>query len=532
MNNNSEFKRLNFFTGFFTTADDWNAGEAYHLAKRRLHNRLLHRAGVMEGLDVAVDGGLKVIVEAGAALDNAGNLIYVAGPETVTLTAPNSEPTQFFITVGYHEKETDCDKNVQDPDYSGFTRITEKPSIKARETIPADHIELARVVLLPGAEQISEPEKPNEPRENELDRRHVSRAGIVDDEVEARLTAAKERIRSLYQYYQAWHRKQNQGLHNPGVLVTVLEELKVVAAGDFFIHVLPGAALDAAGNQLFLEEQWSRTIELPEDPRTIYIAARFDDKFLDYLDDFTRPFNGSFDTVFIKATTAKPNNKDWMELARIFLEPSTTEIVDHHGDEDYGPGVIDLRNRMFASSISTKPAVLPWDLQERIKVTMETTRENFALVAARFPSLAVDDVRHVALNIQMSRDILEYHQLTTRIEVLAAMEQDAEHDLGRLFPTFDQEARILRLSRSYRRPDEWVERWKQCGGFCSGCYWLQQKQHATCRRSSSRHRLPMQVLICRSRLQVTRPLSPWMPVDHKRLQGMKSCAIAGKRNSR
>jgi hypothetical protein len=73
MNNNSEFKRLNFFTGFFTTADDWNEGQTYHLEKRKLHNRLLHRAGVMEGLDVVVEGGLKVIVEAGAALDFASD---------------------------------------------------------------------------------------------------------------------------------------------------------------------------------------------------------------------------------------------------------------------------------------------------------------------------------------------------------------------------------------------------------------------------------------------------------------------------
>ena len=37
----TEFKRLNFFTGFFTTAADWTDGETYHLEKRRLHNRAL-----------------------------------------------------------------------------------------------------------------------------------------------------------------------------------------------------------------------------------------------------------------------------------------------------------------------------------------------------------------------------------------------------------------------------------------------------------------------------------------------------------
>ena len=43
----ANFKRINFFEGFFTTDEDWNAAEAYHLEKRRLHNRVLHTPGVI-----------------------------------------------------------------------------------------------------------------------------------------------------------------------------------------------------------------------------------------------------------------------------------------------------------------------------------------------------------------------------------------------------------------------------------------------------------------------------------------------------
>lgn len=48
MSMDTAFQRLNFFTGFFTTADDWNQGQEYHLEKRKLHNRGLHTAGVID----------------------------------------------------------------------------------------------------------------------------------------------------------------------------------------------------------------------------------------------------------------------------------------------------------------------------------------------------------------------------------------------------------------------------------------------------------------------------------------------------
>src|SRR3979411_2197830 len=53
----ANFKRINFFEGFFTTGEDWNAAEAYHLEKRRLHNRVLHTPGVVP----VVGGGLRVM---------------------------------------------------------------------------------------------------------------------------------------------------------------------------------------------------------------------------------------------------------------------------------------------------------------------------------------------------------------------------------------------------------------------------------------------------------------------------------------
>jgi hypothetical protein len=87
------FKRLNFFTGFFTTADDWNDGESYHLEKRKLHNRALHRAGILSGvgdeLAVEPDGQLSVKVKPGAALDGYGNLLLFDAVKPLPVTPPS-----------------------------------------------------------------------------------------------------------------------------------------------------------------------------------------------------------------------------------------------------------------------------------------------------------------------------------------------------------------------------------------------------------------------------------------------------------
>ena len=55
------FKRINFFKGFLTTEKDWNDAERYHIDKRRLHNRMLHSAGIVHGyaMDLKVSARTK-----------------------------------------------------------------------------------------------------------------------------------------------------------------------------------------------------------------------------------------------------------------------------------------------------------------------------------------------------------------------------------------------------------------------------------------------------------------------------------------
>ena len=43
------FKRINFFKGFFTQAEDWQSAQEYHIEKRKIHNRFLHIPGIVYG---------------------------------------------------------------------------------------------------------------------------------------------------------------------------------------------------------------------------------------------------------------------------------------------------------------------------------------------------------------------------------------------------------------------------------------------------------------------------------------------------
>src|SRR2546426_12589627 len=82
----ANFKRINFFEGFFTTDEDWNAAEAYHLEKRRLHNCVLHTPGVVPveagGLQLTARGrgGLSFEGAPRYGSQRGGNELGVGGP--------------------------------------------------------------------------------------------------------------------------------------------------------------------------------------------------------------------------------------------------------------------------------------------------------------------------------------------------------------------------------------------------------------------------------------------------------------------
>jgi hypothetical protein len=68
-------ERVRFFFGQLLTANDFETEQTYHIIMRRLHNRLLHGAGIVEGLRVSADddqSGAVVVLSPGFALDGLG----------------------------------------------------------------------------------------------------------------------------------------------------------------------------------------------------------------------------------------------------------------------------------------------------------------------------------------------------------------------------------------------------------------------------------------------------------------------------
>ena len=175
MSNNTELKRMNFFTGFFTTAADWTQEQQYHLSRRKLHNRRLHTPGVMRGekselkvIKKDSNSAFEITVLPGAALDDQGNEIYLAEERVLTI-----DPTQYqlpqpvYVAIYHYEEKTDYADNVQDPEYSGYTRWTETPRLEITSTPPDNpsRLELARIQLQPNVPVIPGPEAPASPGE-------------------------------------------------------------------------------------------------------------------------------------------------------------------------------------------------------------------------------------------------------------------------------------------------------------------------------------------------------------------------------
>jgi hypothetical protein len=195
MNDIVEFKHMNFFTGFFTTAQDWNDGQQYHLEKRKLHNRTMHTPGIVRGekneLQVLPRGGLLLEVQPGAGLDGLGREIYVGQPQELSIG--DGLTGTVYIAIQFAHHDSDYVKNEQEPLYSGYTRVTETFSIQARSSVPDNEtwLELARIDLGTGLTEITGAD---------IDRSQVLWAGAVGVVLPELEPEIKERIKDEMDY--------------------------------------------------------------------------------------------------------------------------------------------------------------------------------------------------------------------------------------------------------------------------------------------------------------------------------------------
>jgi len=174
------FKRINFFKGFFTQAEDWQAAEDYHVEKRKLHARAMHTPGIVEGLEVQADThGSSLTVRPGYAIDARGRDLFLADEVEIRVDQPSlPESGTVYVVIHYREKKVDKRVNPVHPDYTDFAFVKESPVVEVTARAPDlnEAIEIARVELS-DAPAIKNPKNPSDPARNEIDRRHVPRAG-------------------------------------------------------------------------------------------------------------------------------------------------------------------------------------------------------------------------------------------------------------------------------------------------------------------------------------------------------------------
>ncbi|HZJ66455.1 MAG TPA: hypothetical protein VFD36_23270 [Kofleriaceae bacterium] len=186
-NQQQGFKRINFFKGFLTTEKDWNDAERYHIDKRRLHNRMLHSPGIVNGYagDLRVTararGDLSVEVQPGYAIDGMGNdlMIFDAAIRNINLEEFRL-PQTIYVVLRYYEELTDFIAYKENLEYKGHRRVLESCRVELSQTEPdiAREVELARIHLEKGVQRVRDARDPADPKPNEIDMRFTPRGGL------------------------------------------------------------------------------------------------------------------------------------------------------------------------------------------------------------------------------------------------------------------------------------------------------------------------------------------------------------------
>ena len=181
------FKRIIFFNVFLTTEKDWNDAERYHIDKRRLHNKMMHSAGIVYGFsgDLRVTararGDLSVEVQPGYAIDGMGNDLMI---HDATIRNINLEefklPQTIYVVLRYYEELTDFIAYKENLEYKGHRRVLESCKVEISQTEPdiMREVELARIYLEKGVNRVRDARDPANPAPNEIDMRYTPRGGM------------------------------------------------------------------------------------------------------------------------------------------------------------------------------------------------------------------------------------------------------------------------------------------------------------------------------------------------------------------
>lgn len=141
--------RVRYYDGEFLKDEDFIDDQKFHMDRHRRHERLMHVAGIAEGLDISVvpdATGTRLKVSAGTALDSLGRQILLSTDRLIDIK-PEWTATSgsvWTMTIRFNEKEdhpSDANSTVQ-----GNTRFTQEPIIDV--VVDAASIQAQRPVVL------------------------------------------------------------------------------------------------------------------------------------------------------------------------------------------------------------------------------------------------------------------------------------------------------------------------------------------------------------------------------------------------
>jgi hypothetical protein len=207
------YKRINFFKGFLTTEQDWNDAERYHVEKRKLHNRMFHAPGVVQGNGDELRvlsrgrGDLSIEVGAGYAIDGQGNDLFLLEKQIKTLNPADFKlPATLYLVLRYVEEFDDFIAYKENLDYQGHRRVREDCKVEFSIVEPNIdvEVEVARVFLEKGARRIADARDPLAPGPNEIDLRFVPKAGRaggrMDPALRWRLDEMVRAMKAIFSY--------------------------------------------------------------------------------------------------------------------------------------------------------------------------------------------------------------------------------------------------------------------------------------------------------------------------------------------
>ena len=120
-------KRVRFFDGQFLQEQDFVDEQKYHLDRERRHLRVLHVAGIADGLAVAAKEANQVTIAPGTAIDSDGRQLALAQTATVDLPADRFNDKQDIeLYLSYRESAEDEQTEAGSRD---FTRWLERPEL-------------------------------------------------------------------------------------------------------------------------------------------------------------------------------------------------------------------------------------------------------------------------------------------------------------------------------------------------------------------------------------------------------------------